>query len=293
MAGQKFLVTGSTGETGRPAVGKLLALGHQVRAMAHKEDERSQALRDLGAEVVFGDMMDAADMIAAAQGMTGAYFCFPVRPGLVQATTYMADAAKRADLKVVVNLSQIAARSDVENQIIRDHWIAERVLDLSGVPSVHLRPTFYLQWLLYGHSQASILRDRIIDMPWGEGRHAPIAPEDIGAFAAAVLDAPAAHIGKTYDLHGPIELSEAEVAAAAGEALGVEITYRPLSTEAYVAQLQAMGFPAFIIDFFCAVAADSRDGVFSGINHAVETVTGTKPMTVQEFVHLHRAQFAL
>lgn len=293
MATEKILVTGATGETGRPAVRKLLALGHQVRAMAHKEDDRAQALRDLGAEVIIGDMMSAADMIAAAQGMTGAYFCFPVRPGLVQATTYMADAAKRAALKIVVNLSQIAARDDVGNQIIRDHWIAERVLDLSGVPSVHLRPTFYLQWLLYGHSQASILRDHVIDLPWGEGRHAPIAPEDIGAFAAAVLDAPAAHIGKTYNLHGPVELSEAEVAAAASEELGVTISYRPLSIEAYVAQLQGMGFPGFVIDFFCAVAADGRDGVFSGINNAVETVTGTKPMTVQEFVRLHRAEFAL
>lgn len=293
MAIEKILVTGATGETGRPAVRKLLALGHQVRAMAHKEDERAQSLRDLGAEVIIGDMMSAADMNAAAQGVIGAYFCFPVRPGLVQATTYMADAAKRAGLKIVVNLSQIAARDDVENQIIRDHWIAERVLDLSGVPSVHLRPTFYLQWLLYGHSQASILRDHVIDLPWGEGRHAPIAPEDIGAFAAAVLDAPAAHIGKTYNLHGPIELSEAEVAAAASEELGVTISYRPLSIDAYVAQLKGMGFPVFVIDFFCAVAADGRDGVFSGINNAVETVTGTKPMTVQEFVRLHRAEFAL
>jgi NAD(P)H dehydrogenase (quinone) len=293
MAAEKFLVTGATGETGRPAVHKLLALGHQVRAMAHKEDERAQALRDLGAEVIVGDMLNAADMISAAQSMAGAYFCFPVRPGLVQATTYMADAAKQANLKVVVNLSQISARSDVENQIIRDHWIAERVLDLSGVPTVHLRPTFYLQWLLYGHSQASILRDHVIDLPWGEGRHAPIAPEDIGAFAAAVLDAPAAHIGKTYNLHGPIELTEAEIAAAVSEALGVEVTYRPLSMEAYAAQLQAMGFPDFVIDFFCALAVDSGDGVFSGINHAVETVTGAKPITVQQFVRLYRTEFAL
>ncbi|WP_121120199.1 NmrA family NAD(P)-binding protein [Croceibacterium ferulae] len=293
MATEKFLVTGATGETGRPAISKLLALGHQVRAMAHREDERAQALRDLGAEVIIADMLNAADMIAAAQGVTGAYFCFPVLPGLVQATTYMADAAKQASLKVVVNLSQIAARSDVENQIIRDHWVAERVLDLSGVPTVHLRPTFYLQWLLYGHSQASIIRDRVIDLPWGEGRHAPIAPEDIGTFAAAVLDAPAVHIGKTYDLHGPIELNEAEIAVAVSEALGVNITYRPLSIEAYVAQLQAMGFPPFVIDFFCAVAADGRDGIFSGTNRVFETVTGAEPMTVQQFVRLHRAEFAI
>jgi hypothetical protein len=31
----------------------------------------------------------------------------------------------------------------------RGHWIAERLFDWSGVPTVHIRPTFFSEWLLF------------------------------------------------------------------------------------------------------------------------------------------------
>jgi NAD(P)H dehydrogenase (quinone) len=293
MAIKAFLVTGATGDTGRPTVKSLLEKGHRVRALVLADDDSAAALRSLGAETVVGDMLNPRDMIAAAEGMTGAYFCFPVHPGMVQAAVYMAEAARRADLQVLVNLSQIAAREGSPNPVIRDHWVSEQIFAWSGVPTITLHPTFYLQWLLYPHAQASIIRDHVIDLPWGEGTHAPIAPEDIGHFAATVLDQPAAHIGKTYNLHGSVEMGQSQIASAAGEALGVDIVYRPLPMKAYEAQLGALGFPPFAIDFFRALAIDARDGVFSGSNDVFEGIVGRPPMTVQAFVTAHRARFAL
>jgi hypothetical protein len=64
--------------------------------------------------------------------------------GLLPATAYFADAARRAGLKVVVNMSQVSAREDSKSYAARDHWIAERLFEWSGVPTVHLRPTFLL-----------------------------------------------------------------------------------------------------------------------------------------------------
>jgi NAD(P)H dehydrogenase (quinone) len=89
------LVTGATGETARYTVQRLLETGYAVRALAHKEDERSEALRGTGAEVVVGDLLEHDDAIRATAGTSVAYFCYPVRPGLIQATAYFADAAKR------------------------------------------------------------------------------------------------------------------------------------------------------------------------------------------------------
>ncbi len=88
------------------------------------------------------------DGIRAASGTSAVYFCYPVSPGLIPATAYFADAAKRAALKVVVNMSQISAREDSKSHAARDHWIAERLFDWSGVPTVHIRPTFFSEWLL-------------------------------------------------------------------------------------------------------------------------------------------------
>ena len=196
MSKQTLLVLGATGKTGRHTVQHLLEKGHAVRAMVHKEDERSKALRNAGAEVLTGELLDHNDVIRAAAGTNAAYFCYPVSPGLIHATAYFADAAKRAGLKAVVNMSQISAREDSQSHAARDHWIAERIFDWSGVPTVHLRPTFFSEWLLFPFLRSSIVEKGIINLPYGNGRHAPIAGEDQARVIATILAEPAAMSGK-------------------------------------------------------------------------------------------------
>ena len=291
MSAKKILVTGATGETGRYTVQRLLEKGHAVRALVHREDARSEALRNAGAEVVVGDLLEHDYAIRAAAGTTAAYFCYPIRPGLIQATAYFADAAKRAGLKAVVNMSQISAREDSKSHAARDHWIAERVFDWSGVPVVHLRPTFFAQWLLYARSRATIVEDGIIDLPYGDGRHAPIAAEDQARLIAAFLSEPAVHLGKSYTLHGPIELDQAGIAAAVSEVLGRTITYRPLTIPQYRKRLEKAGLSEIMIQHFCAIALDYQNGIFAGEDKIIAAVTGRRPMTVQEFVASHRDAF--
>ena len=196
MSTQTFLVIGATGKTGQHTVQHLLEKGHAVRAMVHKEDERSEVLRGTGAEVVIGELLEHDDVIRAVAGASAAYFCYPISPGLIQATAYFADAAKRAALKVVVNMSQISAREDSESHAARDHWIAERLFDWSGVPTVHIRPTFFAEWLLLPFVRSTIVEKGIINLPYGNGRHAPIAAEDQARLIATILAEPAAHVGR-------------------------------------------------------------------------------------------------
>src|SRR5258708_10217551 len=205
MSEAKLLVTGATGRRGRHTVQHLVEKGHAVRALVHQEDERSEALRRTGAEVVVGDLLEHGDTIGATAGTSAAYFCYPIRPGIIQATAYFANAAKRAGLKAVVNMSQISAREDSKSHAARDHWIAERVLDWSGVPTVHLRPTSFSQWLIYPFARKTIVEQSIIDLPYGAGRHAPIAAEDQARLIATILAAPPGHAGNTYPLPVPIE----------------------------------------------------------------------------------------
>lgn len=291
MTVEKFLVTGATGETGRYTVQHLLNGGHAVRALVHSEDGRAQALRTAGAEVVVGDLLNHDDAIRAADGVTAAYLCYPVRPGLIEMTAFFADAAKRAGLRAVINMSQISAREDAESHAARDHWIAERVLDWSGVPTVHLRPTFFSQWLLYPFIRQTIVEKGIIDLPYGAGRHAPIAAEDQARLIATLLIDPTPHIGKTYSLCGPVELDQTGIAAAISEVLGRAVTYQPLSVSAYRERLEAVGLPEFLIQHFCAIAIDYQNGIFAGEDTVISKLTGVAPMTVQDFVRSHLAAF--
>jgi NAD(P)H dehydrogenase (quinone) len=291
MNAQTFLVIGAAGKTGRHTVQNLLEKGHAVRAMVHKEDERSQALRQAGAEVVTGELLAHDDVVRAAAGANAAYFCYPVSPGLIQATAYFADAAKRAALRVIVNMSQISAREDSESHAARDHWIAERIFDWSGVATVHIRPTFFAEWLLFPFVRSTIVENGIIDLPYGSGRHAPIAGEDQARVIAALLTDPAAHTGKIYPLCGPTELDQAGIAAALTEVLGRKISYQPLSIPQYRERLEKAGLHEFMIQHFCAVALDYQSGLFSGEDKIIAELTGKPPMTVQDFVALHRQAF--
>ena len=144
MSRRTFLVTGATGDTGGATVEQILARGHHVRALAHRQDDRAKRLQGLGAEVVFGDFLNLDDVRAALQGVAGAYFCYPIRPGIIQATAIFAQAAKEAGVACVVNMSQISAREDAKSHAAQDHWLAERVFDWSGLTVIHLRPNSML-----------------------------------------------------------------------------------------------------------------------------------------------------
>ena len=81
------------------AVREYVARGHQVRALAHREDDRSKHLRKVGAEVVMGDFLDFNAMRTVLTGVRGAYFCYPIRPGLKRrrsrANAHLLDSAVR------------------------------------------------------------------------------------------------------------------------------------------------------------------------------------------------------
>src|SRR5246127_4176493 len=185
----KILITGATGDTGGCAIEQLLQRGHQVRALVHRIDDRSQRLEDKGVEAVAGDYLDLDAIRAAVQGVQRAYFCYPIRPGIIQATAYFAQAAKEAGIDGVVNMSQICARADAKSHAMGDHWLAERVFDWSGLTVAHLRPTLFAESLLV---LAPMIRAGLLHVPFGPGRHAPIAAEDQAGVIVGVLEDPAA-----------------------------------------------------------------------------------------------------
>ncbi|CAB3759677.1 NmrA family NAD(P)-binding protein [Paraburkholderia solisilvae] len=291
MQQRKFLVTAAAGKTGVHTVRNLLDDGHAVRALVHRDDARSEALRKLGAEVVVGNLLDHDDAIRATDGVSGAYLCYPVRPGLIQATAYFADAARRAKLEVVVNMSQISAREDSKSHAARDHWISERVLEWSGVRTIHIRPTFFAEWLIAPWVRDTIVKEGKITLPFGNGRHAPISAPDQARVIAALLAKPAAHIGKIYPLYGATELSQPEIADIVSKVLGRKIVYSPTSMDEYAAQVEKYGLPAFTIQHFIEVAIDYQNGIFAGTNDVIEQITGKAPQSLEAFVTANRQVF--
>ena len=294
MIQSKVLVTGATGDTGRATVNELLARGHKVRALAHSQDDRSKRLQERGAEVVYGDMLDFGQVQAALGGVQRAYFVYPLRPGILQATAYFAQAAKEAGVDGIVNMSQISAREDAKSHAATDHWLSERVFDWSGLAVAHIRPTYFAEWLLY---IAPMIKAGLLHVPFGTGKHAPIAAEDQGRVIAGILEEPVAHKGKIYPLFGPVEYTYRETAQVLSRVLGKDVQYKQVDFEEFSRALQASAKNAgrdnsFLFQHLSEVTIDHQNGIFAGTNDLVEKLGGRPPMTLEAFIEKHRTAFA-
>ncbi len=290
----KYLVTGPTGPTGRGTVENLLKAGASVRAFTHREDERSQALRDLGAEVVTGDLLDFEAVRSAMEGADGAYFVYPIFPGIVQASAYFSQAAKEAGLQIVVNMSQISARREATSRAAQDHWISEQVFNWSGIPVTHLRPTLFAEWALYFAAQ---IKTGTLALPFGTGKHAPIATEDQSRVIASILLQPEDHIGKIYPLYGPKEYSFAEITDEISKTIGKPLTYQqvdawdlkkratmPAANEAQAGRREH----DTLWQHFQEIAKDHQNGIFNGTNDVVQRITGRPPIGLPEFLQARK-----
>lgn len=285
-----FLVTAATGKTGMAAAAALIERGLHVRALVHRLDERSDQLAALGAEIVRGDLLDLDDVSSALAGVSGAYFCFPIDPGrLLEATVTFAQAATEAGVRSVVNMSQISARRQATSHAARQHWLAERLLDRTTFITTHIRPTFFAEWLILQWSRRN--DEAVLRLPFGAGRHAPIAAADQGRFVAAVLAEPEPHNRQIYPLCGPVELNHYEIASKLSHVLEIPVHYEPVEIPEFAEALESQGRTPFLVQHISSVAQDYRDGIFSGANNLVKVVTGTAAMTVEEFARANRAAF--
>ena len=290
MSDRKILVTGATGATGRETVRILLERGHAVRALVRRDDDRAEALRKAGAETVLGDLRDFESVRAALEDIRSAYYVFPIEPGILQGTAYFAQAAKEAGVEAIVNMSQGSARRIAKSHAAQDHWIAERVFDWSGVPATHLRPTLFAEWALYW---TGFMKAGILPLPFGTGRHAPIAAEDQARVIANILITPEAHAGKIYPLFGAKEMTFAEMTEETSRILGMPIRYQQIDvpTLKQMAKEHGREFDDFFWQHIAEIAHDHQSGVFAGTNDLVEKIGGRPPLTLREFVEKHRAEY--
>jgi NAD(P)H dehydrogenase (quinone) len=293
-----FLVTGSTGSTGSKTVKFLLDTGVRVRAFVHNEDERSAALAAQGAEIVRGDLLDFEAVRSALEGVQGAYFVYPIRPGILQASAYFAQAAKEAGIEIVVNMSQISARREAKSHAAQDHWISEQVFNWSGVPTTHLRPTLFAEWALYWIDQ---IKTGTLRLPFGTGKHAPIAGEDQARVIARILLTPQEHKGQVYRLYGEKEYSFAEIAAEIGKVIGKPLGYEQVDAwtlKKLTANIPRRNYqgreqvvPDTLWQHFEEIAKDHQNGVFAGTNDLVEKIGGQRPIGLPEYLEAHRSAF--
>ena len=293
-----ILVTGAAGRVGgvgRMTVQLLRQRNLPVRALVHRDDERAAALRATGAETVVGDLTRGEDVARALDGVRRVFFSLSVSSDYLQATATMAAVARdRGGLEALLNMSQMtvsqmSATRMTDSPQHRQQWLAEQVLDWSGLPVVHLRPTvflenpFFLAW-----AAESIARDRIIRLPFGKGRTSPVAASDVAEVAATILAEPAPHLGRVYELTGPRSEDMEAVAAEYASALGRPVRYEDVPIETWRdRELRPRRLPDHLLAHLTTMARLHREDRYDRLTHDVETITGKPATSVRDFVAGH------
>src|SRR3974390_1682013 len=294
-----ILVTGPAGRIG--AVGRaitklLLQRGQAVRAIVRKEGERAQALRDMGAEVVVGDLLDLNSMHRVIAGCDTMYFSLSISDAYLAATINTAAVAKHHGVKAFINMSQMtvsqmsitATTSSPQHKL---QWLSEQALNWSGLPVVHVRPTVFLEGFFLIFTSDSVRKSNQIRLPFGEGKTSPVAAEDVARVVAALLANPQPHIGKIYHLTGPQSANMHFYAQEYSKALGRAITFQDIPVEPWRDALLKRGFPVHVVNHLTTMADLHRAGRFDRISDDVRTLTGQGPLSMQEFVRNNAATF--
>ncbi len=290
---------GRVGAVGRTVVALLRQRALPVRALVRREDERANALRALGAEVMVGDLTRAEDVMRALAGCRCVYFGMSVSAPYLEATvTAAAVAREQGDLEVFVNIPQmtvsqmsLTAMTDSSQQ--RQHWLAEQVLNWSGLPVVHVRPTVFLQNFFFSAWAAeSIAKDATIRLPFGAGRTSPVDVRDVAEVIATILANPIAHIGKIYELTGPRSQDMHALVAEYSDALGRTITYIDVPLEQWRDQeLRGRNLPEHVFEHLLTMARLHAANRYDRLTHDVEAITARPATAVRDFVAQHAELF--
>ncbi|WP_245793864.1 SDR family oxidoreductase [Streptomyces pini] len=211
----RCLVTGATGYIGGRLVPELLAAGHTVRCLARTPAK----LRDYPwagrAEVVRGDVTDAASVRAAMEGMDVAYYLVHSMGGGSrfeatdrEAARIFGEQARAAGVGRIVYLGGLTPSGVPEEELsphLRSRAEVGRLLLASGVPTAVLRAA-----VIIGSGSASFemlryLTERLplmITPSWVRTRLQPIAVRDALRYLAGCASLPP-EVNRTFDIGGP------------------------------------------------------------------------------------------
>ncbi|MCK9795396.1 NAD(P)H-binding protein [Isoptericola sp. 4D.3] len=226
-----IVVTGATGNVGRPLVDFLAGAGHAVTAVSRGVTSPPPARR--GVTPMVADLADADALVPVLRGAKALFLLVSGAGGHVDGRAVLGRAAG-AGVSRVVLLSSQAAGTRPGSVSHAPLAALEAEVRSSGLEWTVLRPggftTNAFAWV------PSIRAQRTVFAPYADVALPAVDPLDIAEVAAAAL-AGDGHAGRTYTLTGPEPTSPRRRAELLGAALGEELTFVELGHDQARAQL--------------------------------------------------------
>lgn len=283
-----ILVTGAAGTVGSNVVRRLRDSGASVRTFVRDADKAAAAL-GTDVDIVIGDFSEPATIELALKGVDRVFLACPNHPRQVEYETNVIDAVGRARVERLVKLSANGAHAGSPLEFWDWQGRIEQHLDGAGIPTVVLRPNFFMTNVLA--SADTIKHTGQLFLPAADARVAMVDPRDVAAAAVAVLQG-AGENGRRYVLTGPEPITFASVAEVLGAAAGYDVRFVDVPDEAARGAMCEAGMPPFIVENLIRLFGFLRQGVQQTTTDDVRTLTGRRPGSFAEFANDHAFVFA-
>jgi len=276
----KILVTGATGNVGSKVVERLSASGASVRA-AVQSASKAANLKSAGVEPVEFDFTKPETMRAALNGVEKVFLLTPFVPNMVELGLAAIDAAKKAGVKYIVRMSAMGAEIEPVIQMGKWHGELEAAVKTSGIPYTILRPNSFMQnfsTMLSGDIKAQ----SAFYLPLGDAKISMIDTRDIAAVAAELLTNPGRE-GQTFELTGPVALSNYEVAEILSKFAGRKISYISVAEDAARKGMKDSGMPDWAVDAVLELYGIERAGNLATVSLSVDMLIHRRPIAFAQF----------
>ena len=274
-----ILVTGATGNVGRPLVNLLAEAGARVCAVTRHPDS---AQFPAGVQVVG----------SAAAGLPGASAVFLNSRALGDELATVVDLARREGVTRLVALSAINADDDHSRQPSRfrgdrNFEVEQHAVD-SGLEWVSLRPTVFAT-NFFGMWAPQIQAGDVVGGPYAAASTAPIVDADISAVAAQALLTDEL-LGQKIPLTGPQALTNTELVEVIGTVLARRLRYQEVPPDVVRQRFIGIGFSAEFADAYMALLEEtvSRPALAT---HDVEKILGRPAQSFADAVAANRELF--
>ncbi|MEE6136260.1 NAD(P)H-binding protein [Mycobacterium sp. 050128] len=271
-----IVVTGATGNVGRPLVADLVAAGASVRAITRTPNRAG-----------FPSPVEVLDSVGEA--LPGASAVFLNSRALGETLPDVVAECRRAGVTKLVALSAINADDDFSRQPSRFRGDRNREVEQlavgSGLAWVSLRPTVFATNFA-GMWAAQIRAGDVVAGPYAAASTAPIVESDIAAVAARALLSDEL-VGQRVPLTGPQALTNTQLVGIIGTVLGRRLQYREIPAEAVRQRFIDLGFGAEFGDAYTAMLAETMDHP-ALVTHDAEKILGRAPQSFAQWVSEHR-----
>lgn len=267
------LITGATGNIGRPMAKALVERGYEVKGLTRRPDTAD--LAD-GVTAVQGDLSDLTSVEAAFDGITHLHLItFTGEYEPLEHPDQIIALAKKAGVQQITVL-----QGGYEGPV-------EEAVQASGIPWTAIVPVEFMSNTLEWAD--SIKSEGIVREGFPEVRSTVVHEDDIAAVAAAALIDPS-YSGRTLTVTGPEALTHQERVDLLAEITGHPIDFEALTLDEVIQTWKDDGYTQDDIEYFLAMRQNPPEISYTVLN-TVRQVAGTEPRTFKDWARENKAHF--